>query len=222
MKRAVFAIIAVVVVSWGAVLASQESGSIRGTVLDEHGKAVSGAQVTARQTDVDESGEHSAITAADGRFEISKLPWGKYKVGAQKEEAGYPDMNQPFYSDQAEHAPISLSPSTPNSDLKLTLKGGTAVLTGIVTDAVSNDPIRATFLLRRADHPENMLTVDVQSAYKILVPSNADIKLEVSAPGYKTWYYPGTIDWTKATPLRIKATEPMKVDVQMDRELQGS
>jgi Carboxypeptidase regulatory-like domain len=219
MRRTAFAVIVAVAVCWGIVLATPSTGTVRGTVLDEQGKPLAGAQVTARQLDyTDQMNPRSATTDATGHFEISGLAWGKYAVGAQKEDAGYPDMTLAFYSDQPASASADLNPSNATAEVKLELKVKGAVFSGIIVDSVSNDPIRATFLLRRVDHPENFLTIDEQSTFHILMPADADVKVEVSAPGYKTWYSPGTYDWTRGAPLHFKGTDTMKLDIQMDRE----
>jgi hypothetical protein len=218
MKRVVFGVIVALVFCWGVSLASPESGTVRGTVVDEQGKPVAGAEVTARQLATDQTNQRSATTDANGHFQIARLAWGKYSVGAQKADSGYPDMSLTFYSDQPSAASIDLSSSKPSATLNLALKVKAAALSGIIVDAVSNDPIRATFLLRRVDHPENILTIEVQSAFHILMPPDSDVKIEVSAPGYKTWYSPGTYDWTRTAPLHFKGTDTMKLDIQLDRE----
>lgn len=207
---------------WLAAFAAPQTGSVRGRVVDENGKPVGDAKVTTTPVDAPGQPEKSTRTDAQGYFVIAGLPWGKYKVGAEKPEVGYPDMSLTFYSDIAEPAPILLTPATPEAHEDFTLRVKAGVLTGIVTDAVSNDPVPATFLLRRADHPEKLLFVEAASHYRILVPSDTDVKLEVAAPGYETWYYPGTMDWKESSPLRIRGTGQIQLDIQLDRDQPGS
>ncbi len=65
----------------GAVTGQAPIGAVAGTVLEEGGKAVPGATVTARNL---ESGfRHSAIAEADGSFRIEALPAGTYDVTAE-------------------------------------------------------------------------------------------------------------------------------------------
>ncbi|MFZ3215531.1 MAG: carboxypeptidase regulatory-like domain-containing protein [Candidatus Acidiferrales bacterium] len=59
---------------------AQISGAISGTVTDESGAVVVGANVTARN--VDTSAERSATSDAEGHYEFSAIPLGPYEVRA--------------------------------------------------------------------------------------------------------------------------------------------
>ena len=63
--------------------AAQISGSIGGTVSDESGAAVSGAQVIARNTET--TAERDATTDSTGHYQFSSLPLGPYELRATKQ-----------------------------------------------------------------------------------------------------------------------------------------
>ena len=159
MSRVVICASVLALFSGLAVLASPGTGSIQGTVVDRHGKPVRDARVIASLLGAPEPDEKSARTDANGRFVVPDLPWGKYRVGAEKPEEGYPNMSLTFYSNGPEPAPVSLNPAKPQANLHLTIKSKAGVLSGTVSDAVSNDPVRATFLLRRADQPLSLIHI---------------------------------------------------------------
>src|SRR4051812_48814826 len=69
---------------FSAIALSQDttSGGVQGTVSDEQGSAVAGAQVEARNTETNFL--RTFVTDADGRFTILSLPPGSYIVSVTK------------------------------------------------------------------------------------------------------------------------------------------
>jgi hypothetical protein len=59
--------------------AGQGTGSISGTIEDESGGVLPGVTVTA--TDTGTGGTGTAVSNGDGRYEIGRLPAGRYEVG---------------------------------------------------------------------------------------------------------------------------------------------
>lgn len=108
------------------ILFGSESGSITGTVVDERGTPVTGAKVNAVEA-------HTAYVGAvryfgtdqQGSFTIPNLPFGEYRVFAQKREAGYPDMGLAFYSNHVFPVAV-LSQRNPTAFVvvQLSLKAG--------------------------------------------------------------------------------------------------
>jgi|SRR5579872_2033311 len=211
-----------IIVSCLGASASPGTGLIRGQVMDEHGRPLAGATVTCAPADTSSQLKGSVKTDPSGHFTIGDLPWGRYAVSAQKPEAGYPDSRLAFYGNRKNPTSVLITSSRRSAILNFTLTARAVWLIGVVTDSVSNDPIDATFLLRRANHPENLLSADLPASYRLLVPLDVDVKLEVAAPGYKTWYYPGTDDWDDSSPLHIKRTGPMELNIQLEPERKGS
>ena len=72
-----FLTFALVVLSVGAAIAQETTGTIRGAVVDPNGAAVSGASVTAKGST---GAERTVSTDSEGGFSIAKLVPGKYNV----------------------------------------------------------------------------------------------------------------------------------------------
>jgi hypothetical protein len=201
---------------FGTVLAvAQQTGSITGIVTDEHAQPVSAATVTA-SVDSD-AAPKTAQTDNVGKFSFSGLPWGKYQVTAEKLEDGYPMTPSEFYG---AHAPASTVISADHSSAAINVKfpGKVPMMTGTVIDDESSAPMSATFLFRHASHPANVLSVDAGSNYQIMLPADVGLLLEISAVGYRTWYYPGTDKVTKRTVLRLKPSQILKLNIRLDED----
>jgi hypothetical protein len=223
MNRAFAGMILLVSFSWVIISSAQDGkGLIRGVVIDDHGKPVASAKVTATTSESTENAERYATTDEKGNFSFTALPWGKYSLAPGKPEAGFPDMSLAFYNNHSPLPTIGLAPGNPTAEVKVVLQQRAAVLSGTVTDRESHEPVQATFLLRRADHPADLVTQDMPSPYRVLVPYDTDVKMQVVAPGYKPWYYPGTIGATESSTLRIKANQDKQLNIQLEREWPNS
>ncbi len=198
-----------------ALAVAQQTGSITGVVMDEHAQPVSAATVTA-SVDSDALPK-TAQTDNVGKFSFSGLPWGKYQVKAEKLDAGYPTTPSEFYGG---HAPenIILSPDHTTASINVKFPGKVPMMTGTVIDDESSAPMSATFLFRHASHPANILSVDAGSNYQIMLPADVGLLLEISAVGYRTWYYPGTDKVTKRTVLRLKTSQILKLNIRLDED----
>jgi hypothetical protein len=83
LKRATLALVALLVTSFVAPLAAQQSASIRGKVTDASGALVEGAKVTAIAS---ETGlDRQTASNASGFYSIGNLPVGNYLVSVEKE-----------------------------------------------------------------------------------------------------------------------------------------
>ena len=78
MKSPLTSICAVTIALAGAAALAQDRGTIRGTVTDQSGAAVAGAEVTARN--VDTGLRQPTTSGADGIFNLLYLPAGNYTV----------------------------------------------------------------------------------------------------------------------------------------------
>ena len=219
MTRAVAGIILLASFSWAGNSSAQDSkGLIRGVVVDDHGKPVAGAKVTATTNESNGSSDRYATTDDKGNFSFTGLPWTTYILAPGKPDAGFPDMSEAFYNNHAPLTTISLAPETPTTETKLVLEQRAAVLSGTITDRESHEPMQATILLRRAAHPVDLVMEDLASPYRILIPYDTDVTMQVVAPGYKPWYYPGIVGATESSPLRIKANQDKQLNIQLERE----
>jgi hypothetical protein len=218
MKRQwMIAVMAVVFFATGAAIAG-DAGSIRGTVVDPRGKPVSQAKVTASSAGEGQSLERFTQTDVHGEFVLENLPWGKYIVTAEKPEAGYPDSGSAFYGGGAPNE-IMLGDKATSAPVAIKLQSKTSIVTGTVADDVSSQPVMATFLLRRVDDPTKWITIAQPPTFRVLVPSDTEVTMEVSAPAYKVWYYPGTGDAAKKTHLRVRKGQELKLKIRLQRDV---
>jgi Carboxypeptidase regulatory-like domain len=70
-------------------LPAQTSGQIRGTVVDDDGKALEGVKVEAKAA----SSTRTCTTRKDGQFHIALLPPGTYKVTFTREAYSQVEKN---------------------------------------------------------------------------------------------------------------------------------
>ncbi|MGH9543363.1 MAG: carboxypeptidase-like regulatory domain-containing protein [Terriglobales bacterium] len=164
-------------------------GTIKGRVLDEHGKALAGAKVTALPTGAGAFvGYMLRFVLSDraGEFAIDKLPFGTYVVYAGKKQAGYPGTW--YHAMYAAHAPprADLTPSRPVATVTVILGPKAGMVFGDVRDARSGKPIAsATFRLALHDSPSDWLQTGLATPYTLALPSRRALELRVWAPGYQ-------------------------------------
>jgi hypothetical protein len=189
--------------------AAQETGSIRGTVLDETGTAIVGAKVNASPMNGGPTIKlvRYVETDRDGHFLIDRLEWGEYGVFAMKEETGYPNMGASLYSNDV-FPKAKVSPSSPLAELRIQLGPKAGVITGSVTNVVNGAPLAAGFKLTRADSPDKWLSTSVASDYRVLIPSLTDVLLEVSVPGF--------LPWSPGHPLHLRPGVETHLDILLE------
>jgi hypothetical protein len=64
------------------------------------------------------------------------------------------------------------------------------------------------------------MVVETQLNYRILLPANVGLTLEVSSPNHKTWYYPGTNDAAKKTALQLSPGQTLNLNIRLDNTSQ--
>jgi carboxypeptidase family protein len=204
----------------GWALAVEGPGLVRGEVVDDAGAPVAGAQVSVDAMDGMQrlSPVRMAETDKRGHFLIGNLELGSYKVFAKKESAGYADMAFAFYSHQV-FTTVTLMANAPAADVALKVGPKAGVLLGTVTDNATKQPIATTFTLRRVGAPDEWISVGQRSDYRVLVPASTKISLEISATGYKTWYYGGDSDPAKRPPILLESGKEMTLDVRLEPEI---
>jgi hypothetical protein len=192
-----------------SAMPAQTLGTIHGTVLDNRGVPVSGARVNAALTrQPGQSVAHYVETDATGHFSIDGLAWGEYKVFVMREQSGYPNMHFSFYSNDV-FPTASVTPNAPIADLQIQLGPRAGTLTGSISDGASGAPISADLKLIRAEAPKKWISIGVAPLYRVLVPSNTEVLLEVTASGFKTW--------TLSSPLLLHSGEEIQLDIPMER-----
>src|SRR6267143_297756 len=197
-----------------------DRGLIDGIVAYEDKKPVKGATVYAvplgrpmgaiiPHADTDETGYYA--------IHIPRSWFGKFAVAAKKEDEDYPDMSKQFYSD-GKFETITLTSGHPAETVIIRLGPKAGVLLGTVADAVSDAPLSPCVEFRRVAEPSNFLSASgwVKPRYKLLIPPDAEIMVKISLDGYKTWYYPGTVDQTAAKSVRLAPGETKTVDIRLE------
>jgi len=188
---------------------AQQTGAISGTVVDENGQPLDHARVNAEP--VGSRPRSSAVryveTDGSGHFVVDRLAWGTYRVFAKKEEAGYPDMQWSFYSNDIVTV-ATVTPGKLQSALQITLGPRCGVLTGSVTNALNGAPVNSGLRLSRADNPQEWMSISMPPKYRVLLPPSTDVLLQVSAPGFKTW--------TPPEPVHLRSGEQMRLDIALE------
>lgn len=199
--------------------AAQQSGLIRGSVVDDKGMPVAAARVSVDPLNGVPRSDlvREVETDKNGHFAMDNLELGSYKVFAMKESSGYPNTAFAFYSNQI-FPTATLTAGIPTVDLILKIGPPAGVVGGLVTGGTTNSPVDAAFLLRRSADPNNWISLSQRAKYRVLVPPSTDVSFEVSAPGYKTYYYAGPSDSLKRPPLRLESGQEIRLDIQLDPE----
>ena len=180
-----------------------------GTVLDENNNPVIKAKVSVDA--VDRRPTHALIryveTDAAGHFQMDRLAWGKYKVFAENEAVGYPDMRWSFYSNDI-FPTVVITPAAPTAKLQIPLGPKAGALKGSITNAVTGAPVNAGFKLSRAIDPNKWISTSVPPKYRVLLPPATDVLLEASAPGFRTW--------TPGHAVRLQPGSEMTLDIRLE------
>jgi hypothetical protein len=204
-----------------ASIAVAGTAKISGTVVDDHGIPVKHMTVEAWPLDMGHSGgTDQALTDENGHFVLTVVSgkdtdgrsygmrWAVYPH--QEKGDYYADLSSRFYkttASQAQH--IEFSPSNPEAIVELKLGPKAGALKGKVTDSATGALVRPEFEFAWVSDPQNKLGESTSNDYRILLPSNTDIKLTVLSKGYKPWSYPGTIN--------VGPGQDMTLDIQMER-----
>jgi hypothetical protein len=167
---------------------AQESGKIQGIVTDAAGNPVPGANVYAVEKG-DFHGHrpsHSSESSSSGNFVIDHLSWGAYILLAKKESSGYPDTRLAFYSNQ-EASSATISADHPDAEVRITLPTVAGWLELSVTDANTGKALTsAAVTLRRVSNTRLYVRISTTVSH-IAVPAQADVQVEINAPGYGQW-----------------------------------
>jgi hypothetical protein len=192
------------------------TGVIRGIVVNEYSQPVAGADVTAQLTDELHQGMVRYVqTDAAGRFVINGLKSARYQVFAMKEADGYANPRW-FIYDNGTVPVVQLSDAAPASDVRVKIGPKAARISGTITDAATGDPIEAvSFRVWRGSNCASALSLSATPKYDLLVPSGAEIALEVSVPGYEVWRYNPGPNAAEPTWLNLPSGARMPVNIKL-------
>jgi hypothetical protein len=134
-------------------------------------------------------------------------------VFAKKEDEAYPTINFAFYG-TGHPLTVTLSVEVPEVGTVIKLGPKAGALTGTVTDTVTGAPINTEFKMWHLKKVNADLSTSLRSEYRVLIPSDVDVVLEVHADGYETWYYPG-YGAAASAPLRLRPGERTILDIKL-------
>ncbi len=169
-------------------------GAIEGRVLDQEGKALSGAIVEIDPVDEPVVANSLPRTTTDeqGRFFLDGIPTGTHLVYASKEEEGYPPAYMAFFVGDKESIPkVTVHNKEVAEGVEVRLGPKASRVVGQVKDAETGRPVEgAEIIFYRENNPESYFSfgLNEEGKFQQLIPS-APLRMKVSAPGYEDWYY---------------------------------
>lgn len=195
------------------VLWAQDTGTIKGRVLDNSGKPVAGAIVYAAAQN---GHTHLPKGRSDvhGYYLIDKLTWGSYWLYTSKEEDGFPNTGDTFYTgwnnDNQTQASVTTEHPIAVIDVKLGRKGGWLV--GSVKDAETGRTVESVCSKLQWQSDTSIWTTGLYGTpfltsgrFRRLIPTDTAVTVKVWAWGYKPWNY--------GTALRVKAGEKHRINI---------
>jgi hypothetical protein len=156
-------------------------------------------------------------TDEEGMFLIERLPPGRYKIAAEKQEDWYAPTDSRFHSAGFVQVPEVDVYEHVTSEAVVRLGPQSARLIVRVLDGSSNKSVGgAKITLGRADLPEYSYTnvPDVKGRFRTFVPP-VPFRIEVSAPGYKPWHQGGV--GTGAEPTLLEPKTVKQLTIFLDR-----
>ena len=192
-----------------SAIVAQDGGVIRGIVIDEHREPIGEALVHAEPIDgkIRASFVRWVETDGAGNFVIDGLSPGRYGVFAKKVDAGYPDPRLALYSDE-DFLMVTITPSDSTAYVSVKLRPKAAFLMGTVNNSENGGPVSSSFRLVRSSSTEKWIITSVSSNYQILIPPSADVLMQVTAPGFKTWSPPA--------PLNLKSGSRLVLNISLE------
>lgn len=189
-------------------------GVIRGVVVDENLMPAPGVRVWAEPAGRPQVGGLPMVTSdPGGHFAIEHLHLESYFVFARKDVAGYARTDSTFYRPGLPPS-ISLSAGKPEGEVLVKLGPRSGTIVGSITDFATGIPVGAGITMRRADDKNGWLLTSVRPDYRVLVPPDTDVTIEVNADGYETWYYPGYGAAAKST-IKLGSGELTHLDIKL-------
>jgi hypothetical protein len=196
--------------------AKPRDGSIRGTVLTADGKPVPDAHVYA---EVMRGSKILTVlnTNTDdlGIFMFSRLAAGKYRVAAEKGEAGYlstwPDI---FTARPA--LTLVITPDRPTVTTLIRFGPRAGVITGWVRDSATGRRIGAHLSLAPISPGGGWSTTGTDGRFKfrLFIPANTAIRFGACAEGYQPWLYDN--------PLQLRPGTKLELDIKLERSLENA
>lgn len=221
MQKCIFAIVVgcLATIPTLGQLNQEAVGVIRGVVVNEIGQYIVGAKVNANLMDHRPRALPIRFveTDNDGRFTIDRLEWGSYRIYAMKEAERYPDSSSAIYSNGL-RVTANLSAQAPSANVVVVIGPKAGELTGSISDVLTGKPVHAGIRIWRSKG--DFFSTSTPPEYHILIPASTEVGLEVRAPGYEVWRYPGDAGSPEGKPLLLKSGETLNVDIRLQPKIQ--
>jgi hypothetical protein len=186
---------------------------VSGVVVNENGQPVAGAMVSALSRDRPlGTGRRFVESDEAGKFRLGYLAWGKYSICARKEADGYMEIcSNIFRKDDTPTATVSAQAPSVGVVVPIGPRAGTVV--GTITDAETGVALTAELRIRPSGS-DRFIEQSVKPQFQSLIPPDADLELEVSAPGYQTWR--SSVDnFQGGKPFRMKSEEKRSLEIRL-------
>lgn len=211
-----------VMASSGLVLSqstADRTGTISGMVMNEASQTIPGAVVRAipiddrRETQQREYFLRAAWTDEDGKFVLRHLGMGKYRLFAGKEADDYPNTYWAIYDNDTVSI-CELTPEAPQASTVVSIGPKAGVITGTILDAVSGSAVDGGVRIWLWTDPKKFNDESASSPYRVLVPGDKPVGIEVHAKGYETWRHisAGSSD---PNAVVVKSGETLTLDVRL-------
>jgi hypothetical protein len=195
----------------------QPEGRIIGVVTNDDGEPIGGASLCTRI--VNPNGDSTSCggtqSGAKGQFEIRSMPMGKIGVYAHKEMDGYWQDNEATKMMKT----VQLTPELPTARVVLKIGQKPAGLIVNVTDRQTGKPVD-TFSVRWITDTSSVCSGNGifgragTSGVRVPIRAATDVVVEVSATGYKSWYFSDPSDPTRPV-LRLESGEEKTLNAEL-------
>lgn len=201
-----------------AALAQQQktsgpNGVIHGTVIGQDGKPAGGIGLEAQPLGVVLATLlPQTRTNAVGEYRFDKILWGKYRVHAEDNDAGY----SVFSTDEGRNDPpdVELTPEHPEAEMKVWLPPKAGFLQIHLTNRRTGARISGMQVaLAPMESPNQQLfSISCYSDRVVLIPPDKNLLLHVRSNGYREW----DESTGRGKPLHLASGARITLDIQLD------
>jgi len=196
-----------------ACYAQSGDGKITGTVLDEQGRPIEGAEVCVFDY-LPNAISSTCRTSTDktGQFQVQHVPLGKHGVGASKREEGYTGLTNGAGEN------VNLTAESPLARVILKLGPKDGILAPTASDKITGKPIcnfQVHWTIQEENSSQSATAGLSRWTKRISVPVGKDVCPSFSAKGYQTLAPTDPSDPSKPLCLRFGSGEVKSLAVQL-------